>query len=88
MKMPRSIAASLTCKRETMIIIYNIKQKILIISIFRKAFVVKFNVIMFHLLNIRHSFGERYIGYCLIKQLNAEEGSTLTTNMTYIASLP
>ena len=35
---------------------------------------------MFHLPDIRHSFGEQSIGYCLIKQLNAEEGS-LTTDM-------
>ena len=26
------------------------------------------------------------IGYCLIKQLNAEEGSTLTTNMVHTES--
>ena len=41
---------------------------------------------MFHLPNIRHSFEEQSIGYCLIKQLNAEEGSTLTTNMVYTES--
>ena len=29
---------------------------------------------MFHLPDIRHSFGEQSISYCLIKQLNAEEG--------------
>ena len=38
---------------------------------------------VFHLPNIRHSFAEQSIGYCLIKQLNAEEGSTLTTNMVH-----
>ena len=41
---------------------------------------------VFHLPNIRHSFGEQSIGYCLIKQLNAEEGSTLTTNMVHTES--
>ena len=41
---------------------------------------------MFHLPNIRHSVGEQSIGYCLIKQLNAEEGSTLTT-IWFIQSL-
>ena len=40
----------------------------------------KVRIPMFHLPNIRHSFGEQSIGYCLIKQLNAEEGS-LTTDM-------
>ena len=35
---------------------------------------------------IRHSFGEQSIGYGLIKQLNAEEGSTLTTNMVHTES--
>ena len=35
---------------------------------------------MFHLPDIRHSYGEQSISYCLIKQLNAEEGS-LTTDM-------
>ena len=40
---------------------------------------------MFHLLDIRHSFGEQSIGYCLIKQLNAEEGS-LTTDMVLTES--
>ena len=39
-----------------------------------------------HLPNIRHSFGEQSIGYCLIIQLNAEEGSTLTTNMVHTES--
>ena len=72
MKMPRSIAAPLTCKREIMITIYNIKQKILIINRFRNAFIVKFNVNMFHLPNIIHSFGQQSIGYCLIKQLNED----------------
>ena len=39
---------------------------------------------VFHLPNIiRHSFGEQSIGYCLIKQINAEEGSTLSTNMVH-----
>ena len=40
---------------------------------------------MFHLPDIRHSFGEQSIlvGYCLIKQLNAEEGS-LTTDIIII----
>ena len=41
---------------------------------------------VFHLPNIRHSFGEQSIGYCLIKQLNAEEGFTLTTNMVHTES--
>ena len=41
---------------------------------------------VFHLSNIRHSFGEQSIGYCLIKQLNAEEGPTLTTNMVHTES--
>ena len=41
---------------------------------------------VFHLPNIRHSFGDQSIGYCLIKQLNAEEGSTLTTNMVHTES--
>ena len=41
---------------------------------------------VFHLQNIRHSFGEQSIGYCLIKQLNAEEVSTLTTNMVHTES--
>ena len=40
---------------------------------------------MFHLPDIRHSFGEQSIGYCLIKQLNAEEGS-LTTDMVLTES--
>ena len=31
-----------------------------------------------HLPDIRHSFGEQSIGYCLIKQLNAEDGSLAT----------
>ena len=35
---------------------------------------------MFHLHvpDIRHSFGEQSTDYCLIKQLNAEEGSLTT----------
>ena len=42
---------------------------------------------MFHLPNIRHSFGEQSIGYCLIiKQLNAEKCSTLTTSMVHTES--
>ena len=41
---------------------------------------------VFYLPNIRHSFGEQFIGYCLIKQLNAEEGSTLTTNIVHTES--
>ena len=41
---------------------------------------------VFHLPTIRHSFGKQSIGYCLIKQLNAEEGSTLTTNMVHTES--
>ena len=41
---------------------------------------------MFHLPDIRHSFGEQSIGYCLIKQLNAEEGS-LTTDMVLTESV-
>ena len=41
---------------------------------------------VFHLPNIRHSFAEQSIGYCLIKQLNAEEGSTLTTHMVHTES--
>ena len=41
---------------------------------------------VFHLPNIRHSFGEQSIDNCLIKQLNAEEGSTLTTNMVHTES--
>ena len=40
---------------------------------------------MFHLPDIRHSFGEQSIGYCLIKQLNAEE-SSLTTDMVLTES--
>ena len=32
------------------------------------------------------TFGKQSIGYCLIKQLNAEEGSTLTTNMVHTES--
>ena len=40
---------------------------------------------MFHLPDIRHSFGEQSIGYCLIKQLNAEEGP-LTTDMVLTES--
>ena len=42
--------------------------------------------LVFHLPNIKHSFGEQSIGYCLIKHLNAEEGSTLTTNMVHTES--
>ena len=38
---------------------------------------------MFHLPNIRHSFCEQSIGYCLIKQLHAEQGSPVTTNMVH-----
>ena len=41
---------------------------------------------MFHLSIIRHSFGEQSIGYCLIKQLIAEKGSTVTTNMVHTGS--
>ena len=41
---------------------------------------------VFHPPNIRHSFDEQSICYCLIKQLNAEEGSTLTTNMVHTES--
>ena len=43
---------------------------------------------IFHLPNIRHSFGEQSISYCLIiKQLNAEKcSSTLTTNMVHTES--
>ena len=41
---------------------------------------------VFHLPNIRHSFGEQSISYCLIKQVNAEKGSTLTTNMIHTES--
>ena len=40
---------------------------------------------MFHLPDIRHAFGEQSIGYCLIKQLNSEEGS-LTTDMVLTES--
>ena len=40
---------------------------------------------LFHLPDIWHSFGEQSIGYCLIKQLNAEEGS-LTTDMVLTES--
>ena len=41
---------------------------------------------VFHLPNIRHSFGEQSIGYCLIKQLDAEEGSTLTITKVHTES--
>ena len=41
---------------------------------------------VFHLRNIRHSFGESSIGYCLIKQLNAEKGFTVSTNMVHTKS--
>ena len=37
---------------------------------------------------IRHSFGQQSIGYCSIKQLNAEKCSTLTTNMVHTESFP
>ena len=40
---------------------------------------------MFHLPDIRHSFGEQSIGYCLIKRLNAAEDS-LTTDMVLTES--
>ena len=40
---------------------------------------------MFHLPDIRHSFGEQSIGCCLIKQLIAEEGS-FTTDMVLTES--
>ena len=33
-----------------------------------------------------HYFGEQSIGYCLIKQLNVEKCSTLTTNMVHTES--
>ena len=42
---------------------------------------------VFYLPNTRHSFGEQSIGYCLIKQLNAKEGSTRTTNMVHTESI-
>ena len=44
---------------------------------------------MFHLPDIRHSFGEQSVGYCLIKQLNAEEAwplGALTTDMVLTES--
>ena len=40
---------------------------------------------MFHLPDIRHSFGEQSIGYCLLKLLNAEEGF-LTTDVVLTVS--
>ena len=40
---------------------------------------------MIHLPDIRHSFGEQSIRCCLIKQLNAEEGS-LATDMVLTES--
>ena len=43
---------------------------------------------VFHLPDIRHSFAEQSIRYCLIKQLNAENGSTITTGMVHISSFP
>ena len=42
---------------------------------------------VFYLPNTRHSFGEQSIGYCLIKQLNEKEVSTLTTNMVHTESI-
>ena len=38
---------------------------------------------VFHLPDIRHSFAEQSIHYCLIKQLNAENGSTIITGMVH-----
>ena len=43
---------------------------------------------VFHLPDIRHSFAEQSIRYCLIKQLNAENGSTITTGMVHTSSFP
>ena len=39
---------------------------------------------VFHLPDIRHSFAEQSIRYRLIKQLNAENGSTITTGMVHV----
>ena len=39
-----------------------------------------------HLPDIRHSFAEHFICYCLIKQLNAENGSILNTCMVHTSS--
>ena len=43
---------------------------------------------VFHLHDIRHSFAEQSIRYCLVKQLNAENGSTITTGMVHTSSFP
>ena len=43
---------------------------------------------VFHLPDIRHSFAEQSIRYCLIKQLNTENGSTITTGMVHTSSFP
>ena len=43
---------------------------------------------VFHLPDIRHSFAEQSIRYCLIRQLNAENSSTITTGMVHTSSFP
>ena len=43
---------------------------------------------VFHLPDIRHSFAEKSFRYCLIKQLNAENDSTITTGMVHTSSFP
>ena len=45
---------------------------------------------VFHLPDIRHtcSFAEQSIRYCLIEQLNAENGSTISTGMVHTSSFP
>ena len=43
---------------------------------------------VFHLPHIRHSFADQSIRCCLIKQLNAENGSTITTGMVHTSSFP
>ena len=43
---------------------------------------------VFHLPDIRHTFAEQSIHYCLIKQLNAENGSTITTGWFTLVHSP
>ena len=41
---------------------------------------------VFHLPDIRHSFAEQSIRYCFIKQVNAENGSTIARGMVHTSS--